>query len=218
MKRQRLKHWRTPHGGVWNFPDPRDGQLVQAQRYDLLDTALKKKSVANGWPVGLGWDEWVEDILCTQHPGECAPEGQKLHKRRRRDLSDVLRGTLDMVAESAIGTLARGTLVMAAHKIAGSPLVDQAEADRRASTCATCPRNVIFSKPCSGHCPELDKFILSTIGNRHVKREAELNQCDICGCLLQAAVWFELSVQCKGTTETMRQDFADTPNCWKQCV
>lgn len=202
MKRQRLTHWRTPHGGMWNFPDPRDGQLVQANRYDLLDQKLRKKSVSNGWPIGLGWDEWIEDILCKQHPSECAPEGQKLHKRRRMDLGDVLRGTT----------------VMIAHKLAGSPLVEQAEADRRANICAQCPRNVIFAKPCSGICQELKDLASSTIGGRHVSAENKLEQCDICGCWLRVAVWFPLEIQCKGTTETQREDFAATQNCWKQCT
>lgn len=202
MKRQRLTHWRTPHGGMWNFLDPRDGKLVQAQRYDLLDAALKKKSAANGWPIGLGWDEWVEDILCKAHPEECSPTGQKVNRRRRMGLADVLRGTI----------------VMGVHKLAGSPLVDQTEADRRAAICAVCPRNVLFAKPCSGMCEELKSMAASTIGDKHVARESELEQCDICGCWLRVAVWFPLEIQCQGTTQTMREDFAETPNCWKQCV
>lgn len=203
MKRQRLKHWRTPHGGIWNFPDPRDGQLVQANRYDLLETKLKAKSKANGWPIGLGWSEWIEDILCRSHPDECSPDGQKsVHRRRRMDLWDVLHGTK----------------VMLAHKLAGSPIVDQAEADRRANICAVCPRNVTFAKPCSGICQELRNLASTTIGSRKVAQENKLEQCDICGCWLHVAVWFPLEIQCKGTTETQRQEFAELPNCWKQCV
>ena len=139
------------------------------------------------------------------HPDECEQYiGEKPFRPHRISLSDVIRGTQ----------------VMAAFKLAGSPLVDQVEANRRAALCVNCPLNMSFSLPCGGVCSELKRLVTSMVGQSKTKYDERLHACCICHCFLHAAVWLPLEIQCLGVTDEMKEHFKallPTIDCWKQC-
>jgi len=203
----RLRNRQTiAYGGVWNYTDPHSGQHFSFYLFDGLVERIRAHRIANNFPVGLEFEQEIEDQLCLNHPDECShvPEGMPV--RTRLSLNDVLNGTR----------------VMMQFYAKGKPLVSHAEAEARAETCSKCPLNIDFSKPCSmGICGELKQLVDSIIDHKQTKYDSQLRSCQICGCYLSAAVHLPLDVQCVGVTEKMKTYFEfakQQSRCWKQCA
>lgn len=189
--------------GNFKYQEPMSGQWFFVTRYDLLLKKLYRMYQQNGWPVGLSFEQEIEQQLCQNHPELCESDSPKLRRRRRLTWGDLMRGTR----------------VLLSFKLAGSPIVEPEEADRRAALCAKCPANCQFDKPCGGICGELADMVRAAVGSRRTKSHDQLKACGICHCLLEAAVQIPLEHQCKGVTPEMKTDFAELgENCWKQCL
>lgn len=198
----RLTHHQIPRGGEWIILDPMSQKWVRAPAYPQLMDKLYAMYRQNGWPIGLGFEQQVEQQLCERHPLECEPDSPKLRRRRRLTWGDLMRGTE----------------VLLSYVAAGSPVVEVAEAERRAAICAGCPANTSFDKPCGGLCQRLVDMVRSAVGNRRTSHHDQLKACGVCHCLLEAAVQMPLEHQCKGVTEEMKVEFAEYSACWKKCV
>jgi len=94
--------------------------------------------------------------------------------RRKLTLQDVHR-----FMNSAIGWARRG-----------GKLIEQSEADRRAAICLRCEHNVEV-EGCYG-CSGIRNFVHGVVGDRQVKGEDQLQQCEICGCNNATKVWLPL--------------------------
>lgn len=193
---------RIPYGGQWRYTEPSTGQFISAVTWDNLLNNIRAHRRANGIPIGLGFEDEVEQAVCREHPEECTGYDENYPRKRSLTLSDVVNGTI----------------VMMAFKLAGSPLVDRAEAERRGAICKQCPYNMTFAKPCSGVCPELLAVVNTITGHVGTHYDQYLHSCTVCGCFLQAAIWLPMEIQCKGVNETMRNQFSNVQGCWKQCV
>lgn len=199
---KRLKHYQIPAGGTWYYVEPISGKTFTAVTYDNLVAKLIDTYQKNGWPIGLDFENAIERALCERHPADCVENIPGVTRRKRR---------------LTWGDLMRGTLVLLSFKAAGSPLVSEEESERRAAICVRCPENVAFDKPCVGICERLAQAVRAVIGTRKTKVHSELKACGICHCLLEAAVQIPLEHQCKGVTESMREQFKTIPQCWKIC-
>lgn len=198
----RLKSRSTiPYGGMYYWKDPLTGAEVRGTNWNMLIGRIYAERRANGVPVGLGFEDEVEKDLCRDYPAECEIPDPNFPTNRRLTLSDVIRGSQVMMS-------------FLAH---GSPLVDRAEAERRARICLKCPFNTYFSKPCTGICQELANVVASIINHQGTQYDTDLKACNVCGCFLQAAIWMPLDIQCKGVTEEMACKFKTINNCWKIC-
>jgi len=200
---------RAPYGGVYAWKDPMlpHSRHLDAPTWDILVERARSQRYANSIPCGLEFEDELENALCRDYPSECESADPNRVRPRRLTLGDVMTGTE----------------VMATHILAGSPFVDQAEADRRARICSGCARNGTFARPCKG-CPNLYALVNRYIGERKTPYDEELKACEICGCSTRAAVWFDLAIQRQPLTEFQRQQFRTQAKemasighepCWK---
>lgn len=91
-------------------------------------------------------------------------------------------------------------------------MVDQAEADRRSTLCAACPKNVFPDK--KGFVKWADSLAEHATGGRRSVLHDSLGNCEVCTCNLRAKVWqkppLKLSAQEKSEMEKV--------NCWQPKV
>lgn len=108
--------------------------------------------------------------------------------------------------------IARGTVTIAAFKLSGDPLVSQAEADRRASVCVTCPCNTPFRLPCGGLCGELLEVVKSVTGDAKPEHHEQLHQCAVCKCYLNSKVFFPMDALKNWESEAIHEQYPSW--CW----
>lgn len=189
----------VPYGSKFEVIDPATKLTITGTTFRMLFNAACASRKANSVPEGLGFREEVMDWVCQKYPQECKPVDFSRPKTSL-SLSDVLRGTH----------------VLVAFKLAGSPLVDSKEAERRAGICAQCKLNVAFPKPCGGLCGELKTMVDTIIGNVRTPTDNSNKSCAICRCYTSAHVWLPLDILDKGLTDDMRKQFKSVPDCWKK--
>lgn len=189
-----------PHGGYFHVLDPLTGNRISAVHWDHLMTKVKEERRAMGAPIGLELDQEVEQWACIAHPDEVEVVDERLPKRRSLNLDDVVRGTQ----------------VLFAFKLAGSPLVSQEEANRRAAICRVCPMNLMWSQSCSV-CAKVENAVQAVVGNVRTKHDQQLFSCSICACSLKAAVHIPNAILNKANNAEMNRAFelaAEAFNCW----
>jgi len=192
---------RIPYGGQYVLKLPERGMVGHGNNFEALLRSITEWRKANSVPIGLGFAYEVEQVVCEKYAVEC--QNSLLDKR-------VRRGRL------TLAEVLRGTRVILAFKLAGSPYVEQAEAERRAAICAACPMNQDFPKPCGGRCGSLQEIVTAIVGSRKTLFDDRLKSCGICGCVSSAHLLMPLDILAKGVTSDMREQFAAVPNCWKQ--
>ncbi len=189
-----------PYGGGFKILDPLTGIRVEAVTWDHLITKVQEERRANGAPIGLELEDEVEQWCCIAHPDEVAVVDERLPKRRALNLDDVVRGTQ----------------VILAFKLAGSPLVSQAESERRAAICIRCPMNLMWFQSCS-ICNNIDNVVRGVIGQTKTAYDQQLFSCNICGCSLKAAVHLPNDILNRANDAEMNRAFevaAQAFNCW----
>jgi len=200
----RLKNKQVIPYNYWKVKDRLTGQLFTAVTWDHLLSKMIQARRANGVPVGLGFEDELETWAAQDHPDEAELWNPDMPRKTRLDLDTVVRGTK----------------VLLAFKLAGSPLVSQEEAERRATICSRCYLNTSWSRPCSV-CKTLTDVVRSIVGNRTTSVDDKLFACNLCGCDNHAQVHLPLDILAKGVTPEMVKQFAvmaEVSNCWKQCA
>ena len=207
MKRS-LPH-NIPASGTYETVDRLTKIRCASPTFEGLIDKINHVRNAMGAVSGLDLRTEVENWICAEHPEDCTEVDMNIPRRRKINLSDVIRGTR----------------VMVAFKLAGSPLVEREEAERRGAICKECHFNQRFDKPCTGICPELQTVVNAVVGHQGTHYDQYLNACSICACMLQAAIWIPLDIMDKGLTDEMRAQFSKVtikmPSgfeipCWKQ--
>lgn len=193
---------RVPYGGEFVTKDRLTQMEFRGTTFDMVYNRIVAARKANSLPVGLGFEKEVEGWLCEDHPHECEDYNPAIPRKPR---------------EIGMGDVIHGSKVMLAHWLAGRPLEPREEAERRAEICSRCKYNVPIRTPCGGICSELLSIVERVVGGKGTSRDGSLNACFICGCVLRAAVWTELAIQCKGVDENMKIQFSSVPQCWKKC-
>jgi len=180
-----------PASGTYEVIDRLTKIRCASPTFEGLIDKISHVRGAVGAVSGLDLRTEVENWICQEHPEDCTEVDMNVPRRRKLNLSDVIRGTR----------------VMVAFKMAGSPLVERIEAERRGAICQHCEFNQFYAKPCTGWCPELSAVISSIVGHQGTYYDQYLNACSICGCMLPAAIWVTLEIQDKGLTDEMREQF-----------
>lgn len=192
----------VPFGGLYQLNLPDKGMVGRGTALGMLLDNIKAYRRANGIPIGLDFENEVEAEVCKFYPQECF------------DCSPLVPNT---AIRLSIDDVVAGTKTMLRFKLAGSPLVDQAEADRRAAICSKCAYNGQITTPCSG-CDAIKKAVISLIGDVKTAYDDRLQSCMICHCFNAAAVWLPLEIQSQSWREIQKQQFQaakESNSCWK---
>jgi hypothetical protein len=186
---------------MFRWTDPLTHITVEGTSLDMLLQRAYDERRANSVPTGLEFELEVERDLCQSYPNECQYFDAKTAPHRRLGMGDVIAGTMTILR----------------HKLAGSPLESQEEANRRAAICSTCQFNQHFHKPCA-RCGDLEDLVRSAMAQgKRTPYDDDLKSCNICACFTKVAVWVPLSVQCPGLTDEQREMFSQIAHCWKKC-
>lgn len=195
-----------PHGGAFHIEDPMTKYPLMGTHFEMLFNKAVAYRRANSLPMGLDFEDEIEAAVCARYPAECE------HNKRAIGVSLVAPGLYDV---------ARASMAMINHKLDGSQLVSQEEANRRAQICRNCPFRAQMTLPCSRCFSALENVVGWITGSRGTPFDEKLSACGICRCYISASVWLPVDVQCVGTTEEMREKFSvakEVSNCWKQCA
>lgn len=204
MKARILNKSQIPYGGGYHYKDPNSGMDIFGTTFAMVVNKVIEHRRANGYPIGLGLEDEIEEQLCLNQPDECSEGPHGVPRKTQHTLTDVVNGTR----------------VMMAFERNGRQLVSREEAERRAQICLGCPYNASFIKPCSGICQELRNLVNWITDHQGTQYDSKLYSCNLCGCFLQAAIWLRLEDQCKGVNAELREKFAFTKEkykCWKEC-
>lgn len=191
---------RVPYGGSYTLNRPDLGMVGSGYMFDVLLDSIRAYRKANSIPVGLGFVDEVERVVCEQYPKECQECDPSKIPPRKRTLADIINGSR----------------VMLSHWWSGRKVVDRSVAEHRAQVCVSCPKNQTFVKSCTGVCPELNQVVNAITGAQGTQFDVQLHSCQICGCFIQAAIWVPLETQLSPLPDEMKAQFEATPNCWKK--
>ncbi len=194
---------RIPYGGIYVLDEPTKALVGRGTTFVALVKSCSEWRRANSVPIGIGFESEVEAAVCEKYSVECDDDSVPQKPRRGR---------------LTLATVLRGTKVLLAFKMAGSPYVDHAEAERRASICAACPQNIEYAKPCGGNCGGLKEVVTAIVGGHKTSFDSKLKACGICQCINSAHIWMPLEILSKGITDGQRVQFSAVQNCWKKDV
>jgi len=194
----RLKNEKRGFPGGHRFRHPISGHEESFHAWNLLRDWVTAHCRANGYPP-------ISDIeIQTQ---QCERLDPVTADRYCEGEGNLVRGTGLNWRE-----VWAGTKVLASFLLAGKPLVSKDEANRRASICARCPRNVRFDKPCGGLCAELAEVVAAIVGDQSTHFDGRLDACSICKCHLKSKVWIPLEILKKHESDEHQQEYPE--KCW----
>lgn len=184
----------VPPGG-WKYRQEESGlEIYGGDYYDLKEKVRKHRQINQF--TGGNLDDEIQTQICTRMgPGTraffCRPcQPYAFGSIDLEDVAHFLKTTASWVKKPTF--------------------VSQAEADRRAEICASCPQNIGITG-CTG-CRNLVKWTFQLIGHRSTPFDTKLGACAVCHCSNQAQIHLPLEVLKKGITK--RMVFPD--HCWKK--
>jgi len=200
----------VPPPGHFQYTQPESGMKFVCGSLDGLKFKVREHRKANDYPLGLLWEQeveqqncqWLEDNGYSDWVVRCDAPGVPHHPDQNLTLQDMIHGMRNAVR--AVGTIA-GTFLF-------SSLVDQGEAERRAAICSGCEYNVPI-EGCSG-CGSrpLRRLLEETIGNRTTANSDKLRACKMCGCVAKVKLWYPLEFIHKFEDETVQKRLP--AHCW----
>jgi hypothetical protein len=206
MKPRLLSRILMPHGGLFHIEDPLTKKPIEGTHFEMVYNRAVAYRKANSIPIGLDFEDELENAVCNAYPQECAVSKSAL------GVPSVAPGLYDVVRASA---------VMINHKVNDSELVSQEEANRRAQICRACPLRSQMTLPCSRCISALENVVGWITKSRGTPYDENLSACGVCRCFISASVWLPLSTQCLGVTDEQKEKFAFANQmfgCWKNCA
>lgn len=190
-----------PRGG-WTYRVPEDGSTISAGSVPQLIKDVLRYYQVNGFQIPPALDDAVLTHICTTY-WQCLDNGipNSVAKGAVRSwsLQDVAR-----FSQTLFGALIGGTKVT------------QAEADRRAAICASCPANV-RPEGCVGCNSRAMKEAIALVSRAGKTRfDPVLFSCRFCGCFINSVIWFPLEVLQKNTPTEENRDLP--AHCWKKAL
>lgn len=182
------------------YVHPETHEIFRHNYYDELKKRVLNYFRLHNYPIGIDWDRQFDENVCRNSP--------------HLDCTDFNPDRIDISASLSLSDIVRGTSVLGQFEIAGSPIVTQAEAERRAGICVRCPHNVTFSKSCRGICDKLKQLVFQIVGNRTTSKDSQLHSCRICKCYNVAQVHLPLDILRSEVTPEM--DALWPEFCWKK--
>lgn len=181
-----------------------DGTLIMRNtRQDWFD-AIAKHYKDNDIPRPEDWKAQAEHQLCMLlPPGWCMWE-----------TGEAAAGLVD--ARLSMGDIFRGMEVLARIAASPDPLVEQAEAERRAALCSGCFANAHV--PGCAPCMKIPDMVASIAGAKTTKSDYLLQSCLVCKCRNSAAVWIKEELLAKGITPDHHRIYQQLDWCWKKDI
>jgi hypothetical protein len=192
-----------PYGGGFNLNSPEKGMVGFGTTFEMLMDRLRDYRHANGIPIGIGFEDEVEQEICARYPDACKETDSRIPPRE--------------ITLSA-GDVVRGTKVFAMQWANGRPTVEPEEAYRRARICVACPFQRSVPQGCGGRCGELKDFAKSMVGSKTTPYDGLLQSCGICHCWNSVSIWVPVETQWNVLNDQQKQQFqyaADNHGCWK---
>lgn len=166
----------VPPGG-FHFEDKVNRFRVDGHSYQSVAEALLRYRLENKLPVGNPLKD-VLDYVCTNWPHFCSAHNPP-----------ILGGNATPSISSRISVWL-SALYRTARSSGGSEnFVAQAEADRRAAICRSCPHNVEWRHGCTGCLASIATLGFTFRAGRASSEEKHLKGCDIIGQENATAVW-----------------------------
>lgn len=189
---------------LWVINRPDGGLVGQGHTFPALLQNVINYRKANGLPIGLNFEDTLEQACCQQYP-ECCDTVDPRAPLKPRQLRH--------------GHVIAGTRVMLSHIANMRELVPADEAERRAAICAKCPFNVRFTRGCMGViCGFLKEAVTRIVGGGATSLDDKLESCFICKCFLRPAVWVPREIQWDPLPDYEKQVFMEQApaGCWKK--
>lgn len=182
----------TPPGG-WVYIDPETGARFEDINYRAVIGYVRRHHMAMGREIDETWLPKVEQVMIDLNP--LIPY-QEIGKQPYVPTADSVIGFVQVVREL----------------MDGQPLVSEEEQVRRASICATCPKNGVVN--CKW-CGWLAREITGMMGGRRHPQIAGVfkRSCMACGCDLTAKTACPLPVLRK-VDERLAEPPGYVPGCW----
>lgn len=154
---------------------------------------------SNELPLPANMMELAEDQLCRQlSPEWCdRSEADKNFVSTRLTWADIVQGATSYVKQ------------LFSTK---QPMVEQAEADRRARICAGCFLNV--NPQGCGACQKMAEFVIGDVAAKSTPYDSELKACAVCACPNKATVWFHMELLEEHDTP-QKQAMYPPEFCWR---
>jgi len=181
----------TPSGG-YTFTDS-DGFVTFSSNPTDFINKIGAHRITAGLYVGSGWEQEVWHLACEQNPNLAC------HDKENPTL------------EAGLEDVRQFGLVTQRFFENGGKAESQKEAERRASICASCPKNQPIAGLCSS-CKGWAAWLIQLASGRHTSRDNDLFYCQVCGCSNKLATHVPLDVQ-----RDERHSASEAPaNCWKR--
>lgn len=202
MKPQLIHRQRVPYGARFTIDEPSKGIVGSSFNFETLMDRVREYRTANGLPNPPTLESEVEQLVCDKYPSECRETDPTVPTKKKWNWRDVTHGTALMIA----------------HWFAGRPKVSLEEACKRAEVCLKCPYRTEFSRPCSGHCGDLETYVKTVVGSGTTPYDDQLtNQaCSICACFVKVSIWVPLELQQRVLDNDQKAQFAKVEHCWKK--
>lgn len=176
----------TPNGG-WQYRQPQSGVAFNARTLRSLIRQIRPHREAMGYDLSEGWEERLEGEMIQQNPNLRQPPSLSL---------DVLKRFVKTAASWFMG---------------GGQFVEQAEADRRATICLSCPHNKSMGGGCGALC-DMTAEAAAALSNHETSAGDRLKNCAVCSCYLKLKVWVPMEqINNEGIAEEEWPSF-----CWQR--
>lgn len=188
----------VPPGG-FRYLCPETQTWINAPSMGELIAKAEQHRLANKLAIPEEFKAHVEAQLCSfSPPGTC-----------KHEAGVAMSGPRRLTFQEVVGA----TMMLGSWFLKGTPKVEQAEAERRATICLSCPMNQNFDGCTTCAERDLREAMVGFMGDSKTPYDAALHSCFACGCTLKAAVWFPLEVLRKTITPEIK---AQLPaHCWK---
>lgn len=194
--------------GKFRMIVPRTGVQLSHFEYQSFVNLYLNHLRQNNIPVGIGWEEEMQDELCRQNPqwkGVCQDANPpKNHRISNGDVRNFLTSVGRMIETEVKG---------------GDAFVSQEEANRRAEICVACEKNretINWCPNCPGSVVRSVKkfrdYFKGKSPDLTTPLDDKLKACEICGC--SNAVQIHCSTAVLSHVKT-REPYPS--NCWKSC-
>jgi hypothetical protein len=192
----------VPGGFRWFCEDSKQWIPVAGSFNNYIEFIhnCKKHCQANNIPIGLNWEQNIQNQICATLDGDwCLENG--------RPIPPMGGFGFDIAA------VIQGTRTLASWLIKGKgKKVEAIEAERRALICAGCPMN---QPPvgCTGcTMSALKEAVNVVVGGAATAYDSQLQSCKVCGCSLRAKIHLPLDILRDNLTDAQMNALPQA--CW----
>ena len=186
--------------GGWSYRVPETGIEIAGGSWPQLHEFIRNHYTANAIKIPANFDTLITEYACL-NGADCSYDEVNIPKPaglKSLQLGDVIRFSMSLLHGLTVG----------------GGKVGQAEANRRANICSTCPFN---RKPlgCTGCNARVLKDAVKTFSQHgSTPVDESLQSCEFCGCFIRSMVWFPIETLHKFSDATENENLP--AHCWKK--